>query len=100
MELPETAALRTLAQRYVAGEEPLETAAPLFALLLIAYFEANYQARLRGESPQIEFTPADLTPEERRRFRALATAASETLDSEALPALKIEWLPVEPDTSD
>lgn len=84
----ETAALRHLIAQYLAGEEPIEAAAPRFRDLLFAWFEANYQARSKGQPPLPEPEPPNLTDDERRRMRDLHLAL---LDH--LPGPAIEWLP-------
>lgn len=92
MEAPETAALRSLLDQYLAGWEPPDTVARRFVSLLVVWFEASHQSTLRGEPALGDYSPPNLTKNQQRRMQELHAAM---LDH--VPGPDIEWLPLDED---
>jgi hypothetical protein len=90
MDAPEAGALRDLLDRYLAGEESLETVVPRFAALFRRYLEADLHATERGGSPLADFEPPIVTEEQRRRMQEFGRALVDYY-----PPSPIEYLPLD-----
>jgi len=94
MDPQEVAEIRRMVERCLEGQEPVEVVASQLATLAPRYFEAGYQASLRGEAPLPGFMPEPRTTTEKQRLRALCEALLDRVSNE-LPV--VEYLPLDED---
>jgi hypothetical protein len=84
------AELRRIIDLCLDGTERAQDDGARFAELMALYWEANYQAKLKGQRPLPEFlVRTQFSAEEKRRLAALFEASL----GEFMP--RVEWLPLD-----